>query len=200
MLIALQVVISMVLAAAPVERVAGEEAAWAARRRLLAASRGDPAIADVQASAARCADPLGPQRGAVARARSAALLPSVTAEVRFDDRSYRVVGQQASGDVDYSRLAPGWSASLRATWDLAGLVSPQSGRLTARGLLESAQRRDQAVKSATALFYERRRKRLALESESPSDPAERAAAELEVERLGAELDALTCGEFGAAVR
>jgi len=178
----------------------GGDAPLLARRRLLSSSRGDPAIADVQAAASRCADPLAGGRRDVARARSAALLPNVTAELRFDDRSYRVVGQQTSGAVDYARLAPGWSASVRATWDLAGLVSPQSGRLTAKGLLDAAQRRDQAVKGATSLYFERRRRRLALASTPPSDPGAWAAAELEVERLGAELDALTCGAFGASVR
>jgi hypothetical protein len=195
MLVILPLLLSAAPLAPPTERPPVEDVAWLARRRLVAASRGDPDIGDVQGAAARCADPLAAERGAVSRARTAALLPSVTAELRIDDKSYRVVGQQASGEVDYSRVAPGWSASLRATWDLAGLVSPQSGRLTARGLLESAQRRDQAVKGVTAVYFERRRRRLALEAAPPSDPAERAVAELEVERLGAELDALTCGAF-----
>jgi hypothetical protein len=200
MLIVLTLWLSSLGGAPIAERAPVEDAAWIARRKLVAAARGDPAIGDVQSAAARCSDPLGPERGAVARAKSAALLPKVTAEVRFDDRSYRIVGHQASGEVDYSRLAPGWTAAVRATWDLGGLVAPQSGRLTARGLLESAQRRDQAVKGATAAFFERRRRRLALEMEPPSDPAARAREELEVERLGAELDALTCGAFAEPVR
>lgn len=168
---------------------------WPVRRALAAASRGDPPIGDVQRAAARCAEALEGDRAVAERARAAALLPRVTAEVRFDDRSYRVVGLQSSGEVDYSRYAPGWVAGVRATWDLAALVSPPELRPTAKGLLERARRRDAAVRSATALYFERRRLRLALELSPPAAAADRAAAELAVERLTAELDALTAGAF-----
>jgi hypothetical protein len=43
------------------------------------------------------------------------------------------------------------------------------------------------------LYYERRRERLALLVDPPAGTLERAEAELRVERLGAELDALTGG-------
>jgi hypothetical protein len=200
MLIAIPLLISALQAAPVAERPSVEEVDRVARRRLASAARGDPDVAEVQAAAARCADPAATDRAAVARARRAALLPRVTAELRFDDRSYRVVGHQSSGDVDYAREAPGFTASLQATWDLAALASPPVERLTARGLLERARRRDAALRSATTLYYERRRLRLALELEPPDDPAIRAAAALEIERLGAELDALTCGSFTAASR
>lgn len=200
MLIAIPLLISALQSAPPGERPPLEEIDRVARRKLASAARGDPDVSEVQAAAARCADPAAVDRAAVARAKSAALLPRVTAEVRFDDRSYRVVGHQGSGDVDYAREAPGWYASLRATWDLAALAAPPVERLTAKGLLERARRRDAALRSATTLYYERRRLRLALELEPPVDPAERAAATLEIERLGAELDALTCGAFTQALR
>lgn len=174
--------------------------AGAERRALAAAARGDPPIADVQRAAARTAEASGEERAHRDRARAAALLPRVTAEVRLDDRSYRVVGLQSSGEVDYSRQAPGWNAGVRATWDLAALVAPPESRINASGLLERARRRDAAVRTATALYFERRQLRLALELEPPAAPAMRAAARLEIERLAAELDALTGGAFTRASR
>ncbi len=45
----------------------------------------------------------------------------------------------------------------------------------------------------TRLHFERRRARVALLLEPPADPVARVQAELEVEQLGAELDALTGG-------
>lgn len=184
----------------PPERTLVDDAGPAARRGLALASRGDPRIADVQAAAARCADAATAEGAALARGRIAALLPRVTAEVRFDDRSYRVVGLQASGEVDYARHAPGWLAALQATWDLGGLVAAPADRVDAKGLLDRARRRDEAVRRATALYFERRRLRLALELAPPGAAVERAASELEIERLAAELDALTGGAFTGALR
>jgi hypothetical protein len=173
-----------------------DDPAIMARRGLAIAARGDPEIAEVQEAAARWAEPLAPGNGSAARA--AALLPRLTAEFRVEDRSYRVSGVQGSGEVDYTRQAPGWRAGLRATWDLAALVSPPAERVDAKGALDRARRRDEAVKRATSLYYERRALRLALALTPPTSPAERAAAELEVERLAAELDALTGGGFTGA--
>jgi hypothetical protein len=191
----LPLLLASVPSPAPAERSPSEDPILPARRALVAAARGDPPVAEVQRAAGRCAETLEGERDVLDRARVAALLPQVTAEVRVDDRSYRVTGLQSSGEVDYSRYAPGWYAGLRATWDLAALVSPPGVRPTARGLLDRARRRDAAVRSATALYFERRRLRLGLELSPPAAAAERAARELEVERLAAELDALTGGAF-----
>jgi hypothetical protein len=174
-----------------------DEPAVVARRGLAIAARGDPEIAEVQEAAARWAEPLPQGNGSVARA--AALLPRLTAEFRVEDRSYRVSGIQGSGEVDYTRQAPGWRAGVRATWDLAALVSPPAERVDAKGALDRARRRDEAVKRATSLYYERRALRLVLALTPPTSPPERAAAELEVERLAAELDALTGGGFTGAL-
>jgi len=192
----LSVVISL-LAAAAVQpppdaggRTLPEDPSLVARRALAASSRGDPAIAEVQAAAARCADPR-PQ----AASRAAALLPRLTAELRFDERSYRVTGLQGTGEVDYAHYAPGWLAGVRATWELSALVTPPAERVDAKGALDRARRRDEAVRKATALYFDRRQLRIALALAPPAAPLERAAAELEIERLAAELDALTGGAF-----
>jgi hypothetical protein len=177
----------------------GEEPAAAARRALESASRGEPSISDLQAAAARCSDPLG--AGASAdRGRIAALLPRLTAELRIDERSYRVMGLQGTGEVDYARYAPGWLAAVRASWDLSSLVHPPAELLAAKGALERARRRAEAIRKVTVLYFERRRLRLALALSPPPSAAERAEAELELERLAAELDGLTGGAFTGSAR
>lgn len=165
-----------------------------ALRALAALAAGEPAIADVQDAAGRVADAQLPEaEGLARRARLAALLPRFTAEVRHDQRSSRVVGLQSSGEVDYRNLAPGSTLVLRATWELGALVAPR-GELAGAGAGEvRLRRRDEAVRRATAAYFERRRAQLALLLAPPEGGLARAQAELEVERLGAELDALTGG-------
>lgn len=165
-----------------------------ALRALAALAAGEPPIAEVQEAAARTADLQAPEaEGFARRARAAALLPRLTAEVRRDERSYRVVGLQSSGEVDYRHLSPGSAVLLRATWELGELVAAP-GELAAAAASEArARRRLEAVRRATALFYERRKAQLELLLAPPERALARAEAELEVERLAAELDALTGG-------
>jgi hypothetical protein len=154
-------------------------------RALALAAAGDPDVARVQAAAARHAAALPEQASPLA-----ALLPRITAEVRHAQESNRVVGLQGSGEVDYLRLSPGTTVAVRATWDLGRLAPPAPP-----GALEAARRRGEAAGRATRGYFERRSLRARLLLSPPPDPAARAAAELEVDRLGAELDALTGGLF-----
>jgi hypothetical protein len=165
-----------------------------ALRAMAALSAGEPGIGEVLEAAARAADRSVPEaQGFARRARLAALLPRLTAEYRRDERSYRVVGLQGSGEVDYTRLAPGIAFVVRATWDLGELVAARGEISAAAVERERARRRADAVRRATTLYYERRVARLALLLAPPDDALARAEAELEVDRLGAELDALTYG-------
>jgi hypothetical protein len=172
-----------------------------ALRALAAAAVGEPAIAEVQEAAARTADREAPEaEGFGRRARLAALLPRLTVEGRRDERSYRVTGLQASGEVDYQHLAPGSALLVRATWDLGELVASK-GELGAAAASEArARRRVEAVRRATALYYQRRRAQLALLLAPPDGARERAEAELELEALAAELDALTGGLYSGRRR
>jgi hypothetical protein len=194
--------LALALAAAPILRPEPPPSREAAARddvevlRALAlASAGEPGVAAVQAAAARLADGGGGRvaEGFPRRARLAALLPTVTAELRHDERSYRVVGLQGSGEVDYLREAPGNALAVRATWDLGELLAARAELAAASGAAERARRRAEAVKRATLLLFERRRLRLGLLLAPPADALARAEAELEIDRLGAELDALTGG-------
>jgi hypothetical protein len=163
-------------------------------RALAMVAAGEPAIGEVQDAAARTVDRQGSEaEGFARRARVAALLPRLTAEVRRDERSYRVVGLQSAGEVDYRHLSPGSAVLLRATWDLGELVAAR-GELAAAAAAEArARRRVEAVRRATVIFYERRRAQLQLLLAPPEAGLARAERELEVERLAAELDALTGG-------
>jgi len=163
--------------------------------RLLARlAAADPPVAEVQAAAARQVEREVPDPSALAaRRRLAAWLPRVSAEVQRDERSYRVVGLQGTSEVDYARSSPGTSVTVRATWELPDLVASRGEPAAASATLSRLRRRDEAVRRATELLFERRRHRLQLSLDPPADPLARAEAELEVDRLTAELDALTGG-------
>ncbi len=163
-----------------------------ALRVLARIAAGEPSAAEVQEAAARRAATDEPD---LARRRLAELLPRLTAEVRHDERSDRVVGLQTSGEVDYVRLMPGNTFIVRATWELSRLLDPQPAGDAARAASERLRRRDEVVRRATALYFERRRLRLALLVDPPREVRARAEAELELDRLTAELDALTGGIF-----
>lgn len=182
-----------VLRTSPPAEPPAVEGASRVEAALAAAERGDVPIRDVQRAAACRAGELEGEPEARLRARVASLLPRLTAELRLDDRSYRVTGLQSSGEVDYTRQAPGWVVAVRATWDLAGLVDPPAPSGSAQALLERSRRQREAVRTVTDLYFERRRLRLRLELDPPAGAAERGELELEVARLGAELDAMTGG-------
>ncbi len=104
-----------------------------------------------------------------------------------------MVGLQGAGEVDYQHLAPGSALVVRATWELGELVAARGELVAAGAEAERARRRAEAVRRATVVFYERRREQLGLLLAPPQDALARAEAELLVDRLGAELDALTGG-------
>jgi len=168
----------------------------AALRALAMVSAGEPDVEALQRAAALRADRAS--AGAAdygERARWAALVPRLTAEYRHEDQSNRVVGLQSSGEVDYLRLAPSEVFLLRATWDLPSLVAAPGEVAAGAQAQARARRRDEAVRRVTGLFYERRQKRLALLLAPPADPLARAQAEVEIARLGAEIEALAGGRL-----
>jgi hypothetical protein len=194
---ALALLVAAALAAPPARAAAPPDplrTAAEAHRAVAALAAGEPTIGEVQAAAARrAAAGADPAASYARRARAAALLPRLTAEIRHDRSSQRVVGLQGAGEVDYLRLAPGTAVVLRATWDLGHLVAAPGELGGAAAASARAGRQEDAVRRATSLFYERRKLRLELWLAPPEDALARARAELEVERLGAELDALTGG-------
>jgi hypothetical protein len=167
--------------------------------RLLARlGAADPPIAEVQAAAAHVVEAATPDPiELAARRRAAALLPTLTAELRADRQSYHVVGLQASGEVDYLRSSPGTGLLVRATWELGDLVAARAEPVAASAALTRVHRRDEAVRRATHLYFERRRLLLVLALDPPSAPLARADVELDLARATAELEALTGGLLAA---
>ncbi len=93
-------------------------------------------------------------------------------------------------------MSPSETFLLRATWDLPSLVAaPGELAAGAQAQARARRRRAEAVDRVTILFFERRRQRLALLLAPPAEPLARAQAELEIARLGAEIDALTGGRL-----
>lgn len=165
-----------------------------ARRALALAGADEPGIEEVQAAAAREALRAAPDpEGFAARSRLAGLVPRVTAEYRRSDHSYRTVGLQSSGEVDYLHLAPSNVFVVRAVWDLPLLVAAHGELGSAAAAAVRARRVDEAVKRATVLYYQRAAERVTLLLAPPEDALGRARAALELARLDAELDALTGG-------
>ena len=165
-----------------------------ALRALAAISAGEPDVETLQRGAARHADRAA--AGAAdygERARWAALLPKLTAEYRHEDQSNRVVGLQTSGEVDYLRLSPSDMFLVRASWDLPSLVAAPGEVAAGAQAQARAKWRAEAVERVTTLYYERRRMRLALVLAPSADPLARAQADLDIARVGAEIDALTGG-------
>lgn len=180
------------LAAPPI----ADPPASAAARLLSRLAAGEPSVSQVQVAAAAQVEAAAPDPAALAaRRRLAALLPRLSAELRADQRSYRVVGLQGTSEVDYLRSSPGRGVTVRATWELGELVAPRGEPGAALAALARLRRREEAVRRATALYFERRRLLAVLALDPPATPLARAEAELEVDRVTAELDAATGGLY-----
>ena len=157
---------------------------------------GEPRIEVVQRVAeARAAPSRYEANGWRRRSRLSALVPRLVAEYRHDERSLHMVGVTSGSEVDYVRTSPGDTISVRLGFDLDGLVfgKRELGAIAAAHRAENQRRA--AVDRVTRLYYERLRLRLSLAANPPASPRERAALEIDLEAVTAELDALT-GLYG----
>ena len=190
-------VLAALLLGAPTAATPPATAAPDPLRLLARLAAGEPPVAQVQAAAAARVEAAVPDPALLAeRRRLAALLPRLSAELRADQRSYRVVGLQGTSEVDYFRSSPGTTVSVQATWELADLWASRGEPAAASAALSRLRRREEAVRRATALYFERRRLLALLALDPPTVPLARAEAELELSRTTAELDALTGGLYG----
>ncbi len=189
--------LTALLLAAPAPPAAQPLAPPDALRLLARLAAGEPPVARVQAAAAAAVEAAVPDPALLAeRRRLAALLPRLSAELRADQRSYRVVGLQGTSEVDYFRSSPGTTVSVRATWDLADLWASRGEPSAASAALSRLRRREEAVRRATALYFERRRLLVLLALDPPTVALARAEVELELGRTTADLDAATGGLYG----
>lgn len=170
-----------------------EEFDVAAAALLQRATSSEPALSDVQAAAARQAVRARPRTSSTRRARLAALLPKVSAEVQRDDRRYHVVGLTSTSEVDYVRHTPGTQVSVRLAWDLAGVAFADAELRLAADADAAAKASAEAVERATRLYFERQRMLLSLVAAPPASARERAEREIEIAELGGILDAITGG-------
>jgi hypothetical protein len=172
----------------------------AALRLLGRATRGEPPITQVQRAAAAAALRAIPPPPARGRARRSALLPKVSAELRLDERQYRVVGYNGSSEVDYARETPGAEVSLKLAWELPQLLFHDAELRIDAEARAAEKARAEAVERATDLWFERQRLRVALAADPPLTARERALEELRLEELAARLDALTGGLYSGGAR
>jgi len=165
-----------------------------ALRALARITAGDPSVEDVQRAAAAQAG-LDPERlrSWESRPRSSAWLPHLSLQASRTQRDTRVVGVSGTLESDYLRQTPGFEVGLRASWELDRLLFAReevNAAWTASRLRET---RDERVRRATRLHFQRRRLLLQLAVEPPREPLARAEREVQVEEITAELDALTGG-------
>ncbi len=174
----------------------GAEPRNEAARLLGVVLAAEPRIEAVQRAAdARAAAGRDDVEGWRRRTRLAALVPRLVAEYRHDERSVHMVGLSSGSEVDYLRSSPGDTVSFRLGFDLDGLVfGRQELAVVAAGERAEARRRA-AVERATRLYYERLRLRLSLMASPPASAHDRAALEIDLEAVTADLDALT-GLYG----
>ena len=180
---------------------AGEGRRPEPRRLLARLEAAEPTIEQVQAAAAGELERAVPDPSTVAaRRRFGALLPRLSAEVRHEDQAYRVYGLQTTGAVDYARAAPCTTVMVRATWELPDLVAAPGESTAVAASLARSRRRDEVVRRATQLYYDRRRRLLLAGLEPQLEPAALAQAEVELQAVTAELDALTGGLYAGRSR
>ena len=167
-----------------------------ASRALASAAAGEPSIAEVQEAAAAY-DGVAPDRlrSWVARPRSAAWLPRITLDASRTDRDTRVIGVTGTVESDYLRASPSVQLGVRATWDLDQLVFSREEPAAAWTASRLMDRREERVRRATRLYFQRRRLVAQLALEPPRDAVSRAVRENQIDELTAELDAVTGGLF-----
>lgn len=163
-----------------------------AARLLARVLAGEPRVEAVQRAAGSRAAPSREEAESWRRrSRLEALVPRLSADYRHDERNYHVVGLSSGSEVDYLRSTPGDVVSVGLTWDLAGLVLGRRELEAVAASERAAGLRRAAVERATQLYFRRLELRLGLVAAPPESGRARAEAELALEQVTAELDALT---------
>jgi hypothetical protein len=167
-----------------------------AHRVLALLAAGDPPVAEVQRAAA-AHDGVEPERLRtwLARPRSAHWLPRISVDASRTERDTRVIGVTGTVESDYLRLSPSLQYGIRLTWELDQLVFSRDEPAAAWTASRLVDRREERVRRATRLYYQRRLLQARLVLEPPRDAAQRAERENQVDALTAELDDLTGGLF-----
>jgi hypothetical protein len=165
-------------------------------RVLAVVAAADPPVAEVQRAAAQH-DGVDPDRlrAWVARPRSAHWLPRLSIDASRTERDTRVVGVTGTVESDYLRVTPSTQIGVRLSWDLDQLVFSRDEPAAAWTASRLIDRREERVRRATRLYFQRRVLQTRLALDPPRDVAARAERENQLAELTAELDAITGGLF-----
>ncbi len=194
----MHLLVALLLAAPPASP--SPDPAAAARleghRALAVVAAADPPVAAVQEAAARH-DGVDPDRlrAWVARPRSAHWLPRISIDASRTERDTRVVGVTGTVESDYLRLNPSTQFGVRLSWDLDQLVFSRDEPAAAWTASRLIDRREERVRRATKLYFQRRRLLVQLALDPPREAVQRAERENQVDEITAELDELTGGLF-----
>jgi hypothetical protein len=165
-----------------------------ANRVLAVVAAADPPVAEVQRAAAQH-DGVDPDRlrAWVARPRSAHWLPRLSIDASRTERDTRVVGVTGTVESDYLRVTPSTQLGVRLSWDLDQLVFSRDEPAAAWTASRLIDRREERVRRATRLYFQRRRLLVQLALDPPREALQRAERENQVDEITAELDELTGG-------
>lgn len=163
-------------------------------RVLAVVAAADPPVAEVQRAAAQH-DGVDPDRlrAWVARPRSAHWLPRLSIDASRTERDTRVVGVTGTVESDYLRVTPSTQLGVRLSWDLDQLVFSRDEPAAAWTASRLIDRREERVRRATRLYFQRRRLLVQLALDPPREALQRAERENQVDEITAELDELTGG-------
>jgi hypothetical protein len=196
-LLLLSLLLSAPPAASPPPDTDPAQAARLESHRVLAAlAAADPPVAAVQRAAAEH-DGVDPDRirAWVARPRSAHWLPRLSLNASRTERDTRVIGVTGTVESDYLRLNPSTQFGIHLSWDLDQLIFSRDEPATAWTASRLIDRREERVRRATRLYFQRRRLLAQLAIDPPREPVQRAERENHVDEITAELDELTGGLF-----
>ena len=158
---------------------------------------------------------LDPDRieGWYTRANVAAILPErVTYQSRYRDQDYSNIRTRddinpANKDVSLGfqetiddRNTKAMQHDARVQWDFSEIIFNPDVLRAAREAGRMAKQRDDALTTATKIYYERRRAQIDMVLNPPANTADRLRQELRIQELTANLDALTGGWFSGALR
>ncbi|MCB9523337.1 MAG: hypothetical protein H6702_08120 [Myxococcales bacterium] len=139
------------------------------------------------------------------RSRLRGLLPEVRLRVtKDDDEESRSVARFDQAGVagertGYDTLADDLQFMGEARWRLGDVVFNNQETAVARENRYGARERRQLLQTVTQIYFERRRAQIELVNSPPKDPTARALADLKIQQLTGELDAMTGGRFSRLV-
>jgi len=152
-----------------------------------------PTVAEVQEAAVRRLA-LGSRhaRRLLARARAAAVLPSVQGEYHQSiDRDFQLDQEAGTADALKQDLGAGRGARVRATWDLGRLIFNPDELRAARAGLDLAAERERVLVAVTQLYFERQQLLLEIALLPAHDGAQAIRRRVRIAEIEAVLVGLT---------